>query len=445
MPKKIINTTLYIVLFLIPLVITPLSIAPTEYNTPKIFLLYICGAILLISLITKFKEFKLDKNDIFIFIFLMLIYLSTIFSVDIKTSIFGASNRYEGMLTFTCYFLIYYCAKYHFKFNHIFIDISLLVILLTSILGILQYYNVPFISDLFLSPLAGPSFSSSTFGNRNFFASFISITLPYIMCLYIFYKEKFYLFVSSVNFYALLVTLTRSAWLAFFVFCIFGFIYIIKKKDKEIFKRALILFLVFTTLFIIFFLSYSDSFLKKIEVTISDISNLTEAQSLPKDVSNENTKETNTSIIVSQKKTKRVATGRLLIWQVAIDLTKSHPILGCGPDAFLEELYENHYSYLKKELYYDLNGVPDKAHNEFLQISSTLGIPALITYLTFLFLTFINLFKSKMLNNIPCFIIFLCLLSYLVQGFFNISTIGIAPIFYFLLGYSFQKAKDLNL
>lgn len=84
------------------------------------------------------------------------------------------------------------------------------------------------------------------------------------------------------------------------------------------------------------------------------------------------------------------------------------------------------------------NAIPDKAHNEYLQIAVTLGIPALILYVVFLsmiiFPNLKNIFKQKSI-----FIMLSIIGSYLVQAFFNISTIGIAPMFWFALGIMDNK------
>ena len=103
-----------------------------------------------------------------------------------------------------------------------------------------------------------------------------------------------------------------------------------------------------------------------------------------------------------------------------------------GPDNLQEGLIKNcpekSYEFIEKT-----GSVVDKAHNEYLHIAATIGIPALICYLIFIGM---NLFpKIKLaINNKTYFIICLAIISYLVQAFFNISTIGIAPVFWMLLG-----------
>lgn len=94
----------------------------------------------------------------------------------------------------------------------------------------------------------------------------------------------------------------------------------------------------------------------------------------------------------------------------------------------MQNLTEESFEFIKAH-----NGIPDKAHNEYLNIAVTLGIPALIVYMIFLIAIVLPnlkyIFKRK-----DIFIILSIIGSYLVQAFFNISTIGIAPIFWLCLG-----------
>lgn len=106
--------------------------------------------------------------------------------------------------------------------------------------------------------------------------------------------------------------------------------------------------------------------------------------------------------------------------------------MGVGPDnlknGIVKNVTDESFEFIKAH-----NGIPDKAHNEYLNIAVTLGIPALVVYMVFLiaiiFPNLKNIFKRK-----DIFIILSIIGSYLVQAFFNISTIGIAPIFWLCLG-----------
>lgn len=188
MINKIMNITLNIIIFLVPILIIPKDLNVAPYNILKISVLLICGVILLICLLLK-KNIQLDKVDKALLVFYVLIILSTIFSINTITSIIGANNRYEGVLTFTVYFLTYYCAKYYFEYSKLTKYFSITTICLCSIIGILQYYNIFPLYYIFNIPFDA-SFASSTFGNRNFFCKLLSYSRSYIYGIIYYQKAK---------------------------------------------------------------------------------------------------------------------------------------------------------------------------------------------------------------------------------------------------------------
>lgn len=405
MIEKFLNKLLLIIIFIVPLTIYP------NYTT-KLQVLYFVGILLFTLLLVKFREWTFDKSDLILLGFLILVCISTIFSVNVKVSIFGYFNRYEGLLTFIIYYLVYYCSKYYFRNRKSIIIGICILTMITSILAILQYYNAPFIKVFFKHA----SFACATFGNRNFYGAFISLTFPIIMCLYIFSGKRLLLIPNTLLFYSMLACLTRSCYLAFIVFSTIGVIYLIKQKNKNYFKRSLLLLILFVLLFILFNVLSPNALIGRYKASIEEIQN--------KD---------------------SIGSNRGYIWQIAINIIKDHPLTGCGTDAFLCELTNNHTFELVNVIYDKVGGLPDKAHNEYLQIASTIGIPALILYLAFVALTIKNLLRNDLNKNKIAFVVLLCIISYLVQAFFNISTIDIAPILYLIYGYSYQLREYKKL
>ena len=112
MKNKLITIVLSIMLFVIPLSIMP---GGQTYNLPKLYVILISGAILFILMMVNYKQLKLDKKDYIILAFAVMILISTFLSSDLKISIIGARNRYEGMFTFYIYITIYFCAKKFFS------------------------------------------------------------------------------------------------------------------------------------------------------------------------------------------------------------------------------------------------------------------------------------------------------------------------------------------
>ena len=210
---------------------------------------------------------------------------------------------------------------------------------------------------------------------------------------------------------------TRSAWVAFVAAGILGLIYLIKQRDKKYFKRTGILLICFIIIFIYLFNGFG-------------IFQKNNTSSTPKikinQIANDIKKAKETGI------SNEMGSSRIWIWRITLKLIEQKPILGCGPDNLWDGLVRNcteeTLGFAKKT-----QQAIDKAHNEYLQIGATLGVPALICYLTFIALILFP--KIKLIaNNRTYFIICLSIISYLVQAFFNISTIGIAPLFWMILG-----------
>ena len=419
MINKIMNITLNIIIFVIPILIIPegLNIAP--YNLLKILALIICGIILLVVLLLK-KEIKLDKIDKVLLIFYILIVLSTIFSIDVMKSIIGNKNRYEGLLTFTVYFLTYYCAKYYFEYNRFTKIFAISCVCICSIIGILQYYNIFPLYYIFNIPHI-TSFASSTFGNRNFFGSYLSIVVPVFMALYIVKKQKCYLVVSLISFFAILVSMTRSSWVGIAIASIVGIIYVIKNRSKDIIKRTIHLIIGFVLIFI--FVLKPPQFLVNLLPHDTNFNSLNDRIDLMKN-------ELQTAMVDKTVKGS-FGSNRIEIWMMVLKVISQAPVLGTGPDTLADSLFymatTDAINYVKK-----YNCYVDKAHNEYLQIAATMGIPALILYLIFLMLIFIK--EKDLFKKTSTFILIIPIISYLVQAFFNISTIGVTPILWFIFG-----------
>lgn len=436
MKQKIITIVLILITVLAPLLITPIIVNPNYiYNYHKQLVLLSGGALLLIMLFLNIKEIKLDKKDYLVLIFLGLIIISTCLSSNLKVSILGQRQRQEGMLMFATYIIIYLCSKKFLQIENkkIVLNILFYAFMMIGILGIMQKYvskgTINIFGNIYNLKKLVPIFNKGvcgTFGNSNFFGSFITIVLPISICIFLFNSSKKSLMLSLVMFFNMISSGTRSAWVAFIVYTIFIIIYLIKNKDKQFLKRAALLLICFVIIFIYLFNGFS--FIKNIKKS---------KEVEPKKVT------TTTSIKISQTgrevqtaiKTNnfdKIASGRGKIWRYTVVVISKKPILGCGPDNLRDAIN----FYCKEEVEHGVeNGekYSDKAHNEYLQIAATIGVPACIIYLTFLSLiVFPNM--KKMFNNRTIFIILIAIIGYLAQAFFNISTIGVAPLFWMLIG-----------
>lgn len=420
MKQKMITTILILIGILAPILIVP-EIAAENYNILKLTILLIGGFLLLVLLLANYKSIKIDKKDILILIFIGLVAISTLLSCYAKKSIIGDGNRYEGLLMFMVYACIYLCSKKYFDSSKIklFINIMFYVSMAIGILGILQLY----IDYETLYPIFNKGINA-TFGNSNFFGSYISIVLPIAIAIFVFKGNKKSFILAIIMFFNMISSGTRSAWVGFLAFALLGLVYLIKQRNKQYIKRVAILLccfiLIFSYLLIGKGLAENSKTKKKIEQIQNDITEFYDTG-------------------VSNKMGSR----RIAIWKMTLKLISQKPIFGCGTDNLAVGLAMNcsdeFWEFVKQK-----NTVVDKAHNEYLHIAATIGIPALIVYMMFVGMILLPKMK-QMLKDKLSLIITLTLVSYLVQAFFNISTIGVAPILWMILGLCDNENVIKNL
>lgn len=411
MKNKIITIVLCIVMFAVPVLIIPNN--ETYYNLARYILLLICGAILFCAFIKNSKKLEFDKTDICIMIFIILALISAICSINIKKSILGERNRFEGVFTLITYSMLYYHAKYYLKPNNKFINVGLVTYSCILILAVIQFYMPTKV--IYMLPIFGKG-AHGTMGNTNFMGSFVSMLVPATALGYLFTGKKKYLLVSILSFFVMLLCIARSGWVAFVVTFIIIIAYMIKNRSKENFKR-------FAFIIIGFMLCLAI-------VKIEPKSNEIVARKGKRVVSE--AKEANTTGI-----SDRMGSGRILIWKSTYNVIKKYPIVGCGVDALADGLMKADLPGLIKFINIYHTSI-DKAHNEYLQIAATIGLPALGVYLIFLTLVLDKNLKGLLKDKKSTFF-FIVILGYLAQAFFNISTLGVAPIFWIVLGLSQQK------
>ncbi len=144
--------------------------------------------------------------------------------------------------------------------------------------------------------------------------------------------------------------------------------------------------------------------------------------------------------IVSNQSTGHEGSSRFFIWKKSLPLVKEYFWIGSGPDTFAFVFPDDAE---KKEVFGDM--IVDKAHNEYLQMAITLGVPALLTYLFLLFIILRNAFQALKRvceqEKIILFGLISAILGYLVQAFFNISVIPVAPLFWSILGITMATSR----
>jgi O-antigen ligase len=419
---------MYWFILLFPLMIYPWGYDP-NYTMPKVAYLnlFVLGTWLYIVLKKKYWTNSLRKSyltvEYIVIVFICLVGVSTIFSVNRITSLYGTEYRYEGLLA-----LFSYCSLLLFsyrlldtsKFEKVIHGMSV-ISLIVSIYGILQHYSLDFFPRNSSKEIYDRSYAF--FDNPNFFGSYLVLIMMVTISLYLTAKNKklsvFYYLIICVTFIALIFSGTRSGWLGSFVGFLFMTIFVVVKL-KNTWKRWLLLSIALGLILITINTLEKGSYSNRVNAAVSDSYQLVTNQSTGYEGSN-----------------------RFFIWEKSFSLINTNFWLGSGPDT-LEFVFPAKTDELEK--YFGTSNIKvDKAHNEFLQIAITLGVPALLTYLFLLVIVLKRAFQAAkaVTGNEKILLMGLisAIIGYLVQAFFNISVVTVAPIFWALLGITLAKSE----
>jgi O-antigen ligase len=406
---KMVNFFIMIIICLVPLIINPTAI--DYYYLPKVLSIYVLCIFMLLFYFLKLRKNSVNTYapDFLLIGYILLITLSTFFSIDRAMSLIGRPFRWEGFAIIFCYIFIYFIASKYYTFSNKHLKYFIIFGTLIAVYGIIQYYGYEVIKpdSVRINWIDHPY---STIGNRNFLGSYLILVLPVSMYYYIYFKRIGYLISSCILYSCLLCTLTRGAWIGFTVSLLLFIYYIFKYKiNIKYFSIMMISFAIATYSINI---SSNGKLVNRTSTVGSAAVNVTSDQS---------------------------GYSRVFLWKNSLELMIRRPILGSGPDTFgivfMDEFGDEAKRVLKTNEYFD------KAHNEYIQQAVTTGIPSMILYilfgLTILIKTFKNIKYNRML--IPLF----CSISgYAVQAFFNISVVSVAPVMWALLGITANLAYN---
>lgn len=394
------------------LVIYPFVVIPNVFGYfyfPR-FIILIAIAIAALPVLFKNREKLTGKRNIFLLLFILFMLISSILSYDKITAFFGLfgikniklntdntfkliiTARGTGFLTYiSCIILFLLTSK--IKNAEKLVKYMIYACTIVALIGVLQHFGVNFVPHESFREGFPPY---GTIGQHNFFATYTVFILQASMFFSIKYDSKYWLLTSSIIFAGLLVSTTRGSWIALFISLIVLGIYCIKNdKMKKIFLILISFFIVACIL-----LPTKNWLLLK------------RALSIP------------TNISFGLQLDDSAGSQRMYIWKQVFKLIPQYWLFGIGPDNLI---YKG----------INLGGVlVDKAHNIYLEMLVTMGIFTLTSYLLF-----ISTFFKKWKNELG-FMYFLMIITYLVQGFFNIDVIMVMPIFWIILGLSAANEKS---
>lgn len=397
-------------ILIVPFVYTPIVSFYDFFYFPKYIALVLITCCLLMVLLKKPNSIKeliqFDWINKLLLMYFVLITISLLFSLDPMLSIKGNFLRYDGYSTQLMYIILFLFARTINSIDKRFVyAVSISSAILASY-GILQYIGVEF----FIRDSIRFNWKSafSTFGNQNFFGSYLVLQIPFSLYSIINYKRKWAYLTYSITLLALLMTMTRSSWIGFILSFILLFNYFNKKNNQ--YQTIVVL----TILIIICFNILNNGILFNRFMTLI---NDTKVLSM-------NSYSGNTDQIES------LGSFRIFIWIRVIEMIKMRPLFGFGIENLalvFEKYYFNDIVNFMGSYF-----IIDKAHNDFLHIAVSTGIPSLIVYITFISAIFYKVLNR--INQDINILLFASITGYVICLFFNISVVSVAYIFWIYLG-----------
>lgn len=356
---------------------------------------------------------KLRIADIFYFTLLFFMIISAVFSRN--PGLYAAGDYFycENPLHFLAYYWIYFAGtliddpKYRRNILFLFAGVAVL----EGVFAFLQSFNIELAYSLYYYT------KHTAYGltqNSNYYGGLCAVFIAGISGMYIFSDEvagskvlKYTLpALLAVLFYTMLASRARLAWVGFaglVVFYIISFT-IMYRKDKETvkpaIKRSLVLFAAFSAVVLIalFFTDY---------IREAAVRSYWE---------------------VANGNVDKVGTDRIYNWKMGLRSVPDNWLTGVGLD---------NYSYVFRsspEVYFQA-----KAHNEYIHVLVTQGVPAVINYLALLIFAGAGAVKSVINDTSKkrravTWIFLGMFITYCVQALFNGSVTYVAVYFWFITG-----------
>lgn len=437
-----IPTYFYALFFFVPIILFPRTSELFEFN--KIVCVYVITALIVASWALKMifeKKFIFRRTalDFPILLLLAALFLSTVTSVDTRSSIFGYYSRFNGgLISAISYSILYWAYVTHMDSIKTLKSIYFITasVLLVSIYGILQHFGVD--KDVWVQDVQSRVFS--TLGQPNWLAAFLTGVIPITWAFAInnfkykllnFKKDLLFLWLalSSIFFLVLLYSGSRSGLLGFAVADIifWGVAFYSYIHTPSVKKRVLKTLVATHIIFVIIALLNGTQF-------TPGISNLLKRDS--NGIATEPDIITGTSLETGGTESGYI---RQIVWKGAVNLWKQYPILGTGVETFAYSYYK--VRPVEHNLVSEWQYLYNKAHNEYLNYAATTGTVGLTAYFTLVItMVFVLLKKggiiTKFTNKSPSssktlnIAILSGFASILVTNFFGFSVVIISLLFY---------------
>lgn len=444
MLKKIGRLIYYSLFLLTPLIVLKDTSELFELNKMNfIYFSSISVALILAIAMIRAKKVFIRRSafDIFGLVFMGVMLLSTLFSMDRHMSIFGYYGRFNGgLLSILAYSTLFYGLGFFFTKKDInkILKVSMLSSVIVMFWGLSGKLGHDFSCLLFTGQFSNSCWTDqfrpaermfSTLGQPNWLGAYLAI--QFFIGVYFLVTKHFKRWYLSyayllLTFICLLSTKSRSALLAVGIGSILYGCAVIIIRQAEFFMKEKKKLIGLAILFLISIVVFKTG--------IAKIDNLTQLQNA-KTVSPQKNVQTRP---LSSEVTESLDI-RKIVWKGAIDLGMKYPLLGTGPETFGFSYYFTRP--VEHNATSEWDYVYNKAHNEYLNYFATTGFLGLLSYLSLLGVVVYQLkvvifSDNRSANERLLSVSLLCsYVTILITNFFGFSTSTVSLFFFLIPGF----------
>ena len=454
---KLLTYSFYLLFFLVPLVIYPKTSELFEFN--KMILVYFITTAIVFLWVMKMVIygkiiFKKSKLDIFLIIFFLSQLVSTLISVDPRTSLLGYYSRFHGGLLSTLSYLLLYWAyvsnmnsektkkAIYFTFSSAF---------LVSLWAVFEHFGMSFSCLIF--PEFGKFDTScwvqdvqnrvfATFGQPNWLAAWITALIPLTWSMILVLKSHkqnskiiYWFILSAILSMALLFTKSRSGLLGFggatvTFWLLIALMYTRPENLLKPYTKPIIqVFLSMNILMLILIAVFGTPWTPK----LGKLLNNRPIQEKPAEIYQ------GPALEAGGTESGQI---RKIVWKGALDIWKNNPVFGTGVETFAFSYYKHRPA--EHNMVSEWNFLYNKAHNEYLNLAATTGGIGLFSFLLLITISLIQILpfkniiqpdktKNTAVSSETLYLrlgLFSGYVSILITNFFGFSVVGVALLFF---------------
>lgn len=467
--------------FLTPLTFLPSTSELFEFN--KMVLVYAATALIATAWAIRMvlnKKFIIKRTilDIPLVLFLISQIISTVFSIDFYTSIFGYYTRFNGgLLSTICYLILYWAFVSNFTKEYVvkLFKTMLASAVIVAIWGTLEHFGVSLSCVLLRGEFNAACWVQdvqtrvfATFGQPNWLAAYLLALAPltWAFALKAKTKKQYWIYqgLNLLFFATLLFTKSRSGILGLiFANILFWENKINTLKGANFIMRPVLIFFALiarriprlpgistglnkselqTARFygkqlLIFHAIYLGLVLLIGTPWTPNLSQILNPQPQTK------------AEIVTQSGTvieldgTESGTLRTIVWRGALELWKKYPLFGSGVETFAYSYYQVRPAVHNDTSEWDF--LYNKAHNEFLNYAANSGSFGLLSYMSIIAVFMVFIFK-KIFHDKKSSYFEISLLSgfsgLLVSNFFGFSTVATSLVFFLFPAMSYALMTE---